>query len=158
MLKWQGSKSGAILAAAGFAVALYATSVVPAKAGPFSWLTGKNKQQEQQQQPQQPRGNPGFLPFFGGGRGQQPWQGGGGPDPTTAPRADELPRDDPEALLITNPALGSAHACHAQHRGDQGRHRAIPDDRGPGRLADSPGKSDEARPARAGDRNLAAAA
>lgn len=107
MLKWQGSKSGAILAAAGFVVALYATSVVPAKAGPFSWLTGKNKQQEQQQQPQQPRGNPGFLPFFGGGRGQQPWQGGGGPDPTTAPRADELPRDDPEALLITNPALGS---------------------------------------------------
>ena len=76
MLKWQGSKSGAILAAAGFVVALFATSVVPAKAGPFSWLTGKNKQQEQQQQPQQPRGNPGFLPFFGGGRGQQPWQGG----------------------------------------------------------------------------------
>ncbi len=71
MLKWQGSKSGAILAAAGFAVALLATSVVPAEAGPFSWLTGKNKQQQQQQQPQQPRGNPGFFPFFGGGRGQQ---------------------------------------------------------------------------------------
>jgi murein L,D-transpeptidase YcbB/YkuD len=106
MLKWQGSKSGAILASAGLVAALYATSIVPAKAGPFSWLTGKNKQQEQQQ-PQQPRGNPGFFPFFGGGRGQQSWQGQAGPDPTTAPRADELPRDDPEALLITNPALGS---------------------------------------------------
>jgi murein L,D-transpeptidase YcbB/YkuD len=104
MLKWQGSKGGAILAATGAVVALFATDVVPAEAGPFSWLTGKNQPPQQQQQ-QQPGANPGFLPFFGGNRGNQRWQSG--PDPTTAPRASELPRDDPEALLITNPALGS---------------------------------------------------
>jgi murein L,D-transpeptidase YcbB/YkuD len=108
MLKSQGIRSGAFLAAAGFVAALCAASIVPANAGPFSWLTGKNRppeEQQQQQQQQQQRGNPGLLPFFGG-RNQQPWQGAGR-DPTTAPRADELPRDDPEALLITNPALGS---------------------------------------------------
>jgi murein L,D-transpeptidase YcbB/YkuD len=103
MLKWQGSKSRACLAAAGIVAALYAASAVPANAGPFSWLTGKNRPQEQQQPQQQQRGN---FPFFGG-RNQQPWQGQAGTDPTTAPRASELPRDDPEALLITNPALGS---------------------------------------------------
>ena len=42
MLKGQGKRGGAIAAAAGFAVALFATSLVPANAGPFSWLTGKN--------------------------------------------------------------------------------------------------------------------
>jgi murein L,D-transpeptidase YcbB/YkuD len=108
MLKWQGGSGGAILAATGFAVALLATSLVPAKAGPFSWLTGKNKNQQQQLQddsppPQQQPGRQGLFPFFGGGRSTP----GSGPDPTTAPRASELPRDDPEALLITNPALGS---------------------------------------------------
>src|SRR5262245_47218310 len=109
MLKGQG-KRGAISAAAGFAVALLATSLVPANAGPFSWLTGKNQQQQQlQEQPQyQPppqSGRPGLFPFFGGGRNQQ-WQGAG-PDPVTAPHASELPRDDPEALLITNPPVGT---------------------------------------------------
>ncbi len=97
MLKWQASKVGAAPAAIGLAVALLALSIVPAKAGPFSWLTGKNKEQQQQQQ--QPNRNPGFFPFFGGGRR--------GPAPTTAPHASELPRNDPEAMLITNPALGS---------------------------------------------------
>ena len=97
MLKWQASKVGAAPAAISLAVALLALSIVPAKAGPFSWLTGKNKEQQQQQQ--QPNRNPGFFPFFGGGRR--------GPAPTTAPHASELPRNDPEAMLITNPALGS---------------------------------------------------
>ena len=110
MLKWQGGSGGVILAATGFAVALLAMSLVPAKAGPFSWLTGKNQQQQQLQddpQPQQQQpGRQGLFPFFGGGRSTPGWQGSG-PDPTTAPRASELPRDDPEALLITNPALGS---------------------------------------------------
>ncbi|HKQ54909.1 MAG TPA: L,D-transpeptidase family protein [Methyloceanibacter sp.] len=114
MLKGRGKKSGAIAAAAGFAAALFATSLVPANAGPFSWLTGKNQQQQQLQQdqqlqpsqpPQQQGGRPGLFPFFGGGRNQQ-WQGNG-PDPVTAPHASELPRDDPEAMLITNPPLGS---------------------------------------------------
>jgi L,D-transpeptidase YcbB len=113
MLKSQSSKRGAFLAAISLAVSLVAIEAVPATAGPFSWLTGKNQQQQQQeqqlqQQPfpqqQQPGRNPGFFPFFGGGRANRQ---GGGPDPTTAPRADELPRDDPEAYLITNPALGS---------------------------------------------------
>jgi L,D-transpeptidase YcbB len=110
MLKGQGKRGGALVAAAGFAVALLATSLVPANAGPFSWLTGKNQQQQQLQEQQQiqpppPSGRPGLFPFFGGGRNQQ-WQGAG-PDPVTAPHASELPRDDPEALLITNPPLGS---------------------------------------------------
>src|SRR5262245_61735084 len=111
----RGRGSGAIAAAAGFAAALFATSLVPANAGPFSWLTGKNQQQQQLQQdqqqlqssppPPQQAGRPGLFPFFGGGRNQQ-WQGNG-PDPVTAPHASELPRDDPEAMLITNPPLGS---------------------------------------------------
>jgi murein L,D-transpeptidase YcbB/YkuD len=107
MLKGQGKRGGAIAAAAGFAVALFATSLVPANAGPFSWLTGKNQQQQQQQvQPPPPSGGPGHFPFFGGGRSNQGWRGSG-PDPVTAPHASELPRDDPEALLIANPPLGS---------------------------------------------------
>ena len=101
MLTWQGSKSGAILATATLAAALLAASPETASAGPFSWLTGKNQQQQQEQ----PRGNSGFFPFFGGGRGGQGFRAA--PDATTAPHADELPRDDPEAMLITNPALGS---------------------------------------------------
>ena len=47
MLKGQGKRGGAIAAAAGFAVVLFAASLVPANAGPFSWLTGKNQQQQQ---------------------------------------------------------------------------------------------------------------
>ena len=106
MLKFQAARGGAIVAATGLAAALLAASVVPTMAGPFSWLTGRNQQQQQQQQPPPPpNGGPGFFPFFGGGRGNQALRGG--QDPTTAPRADELPRDDPEAMLITNPALGS---------------------------------------------------
>jgi murein L,D-transpeptidase YcbB/YkuD len=108
MLKWQGGSGGEILAATGFAVALLAMSLVPAEAGPFSWLTGKNQQQQLQDepQPQQQPGRQGLFPFFGGGKSNRGWQGNG-PDPVTAPHASELPRDDPEALLITNPALGS---------------------------------------------------
>ncbi|HEX2447582.1 MAG TPA: L,D-transpeptidase family protein [Methyloceanibacter sp.] len=95
---------GVLLATLGFAASLLLVSVEPSTAGPFSWLTGKN-QQQQQQQPQ-PNGSnpPGIFPFFGGGRGQN-WRAG--PDPTAAPHADELPANDPEAILITNPALGS---------------------------------------------------
>ena len=101
MLTWQRSISGAILATAGVAAALLAASAGTASAGPFQWLTGKNQQQQQQGQPS---GNPGFFPFFGGGRGNQGWRG---PDATTAPHKDELPLGDAEAILITNPALGS---------------------------------------------------
>jgi murein L,D-transpeptidase YcbB/YkuD len=105
MLAWHGSKSAAILATAGLTAALFAASAETASAGPFQWLTGKNQQQQQQQQPQPPSGNPGFFPFFGGGRGNQGYRAA--PDVTAAPHADELPRDDPEAILITNPALGT---------------------------------------------------
>ena len=111
MLKCQVRTSVAIFAAAGLAAALV-TSAAPANAGPFQWLTGKNQQQQpeqQQQQPQQQQGaNQGFFPFFGPGRGNRANRGyQAGPDPTASPRADELPRDDPEAMLITNPALGT---------------------------------------------------
>jgi L,D-transpeptidase YcbB len=106
MLKYQGRTSVAIFAAAGFATALVVMSVAPSNAGPFQWLTGKNQQQQQQQQPQpqQRQGGPGFFPFFGG-KGGEGYRAG--PDPTATPRADELPRDDPEAMLITNPALAT---------------------------------------------------
>jgi L,D-transpeptidase YcbB len=106
MLKYRGRTSVATFAAAGFAAALVIMSVAPSNAGPFQWLTGKNQQQQQQQQPQpeQRQGGPGFFPFFGG-KGGQGYRAG--PDPTATPRADELPRDDPEAMLITNPALGT---------------------------------------------------
>ena len=103
MLTWQRSISGAILATAGVAAVLLAASAETASAGPFSWLTGKNQQQQQQQQ-EQPSGNPGFFPFFGGRGGAQGWRG---PDATAAPHKDELPLGDAEAILITNPALGS---------------------------------------------------
>lgn len=101
MLTWQRSISGAILATAGVAAVFLAASAETASAGPFSWLTGKKQQQQQQEQPS---GNPGFFPFFGGRGGAQGWRG---PDATTAPHKDELPLGDAEAILITNPALGS---------------------------------------------------
>ena len=116
MLSGQAGRTGAILAAIGLAAALLATSSAPADAGPFQWLTGKNQQQQQQpppepyqQQPQQQQSgnNPGFFPFFGG-KGNRPNRGyQGGPDPTAAPRASELPANDPEAYMITNPPLGT---------------------------------------------------
>ena len=52
MLKSQSSKRGAFLAAISLAVSLVAIEAVPATAGPFSWLTGKNQQQQQQQEQQ----------------------------------------------------------------------------------------------------------
>lgn len=102
----QVKRSGAGFAAAGFCAALLVASALPVQAGPFSWLTGKNQQQQEQQPPQQqqtaPQGGPGLFPFFRGNQGRR----GSAPDVTAAPRADELPLDDPEALLITNPPLG----------------------------------------------------
>jgi len=103
MLTWQRSISGAILATAGVAAALLATSSETASAGPFSWLTGKNQQQQPQQQ-EQPGGNPGFFPFFGGRGGSQGYRAA--PNATTESHKSELV-DTPEALLITNPALGT---------------------------------------------------
>jgi L,D-transpeptidase YcbB len=99
-------RGGGVLAAAGLAAALLLHSAEPSKAGPFSWLTGKNQQQQQQQQPQQQQGgNPGFFPFFGGGRGNgQGYRAGTAP--ADAPHASELPLNDPEVMLITNPTLG----------------------------------------------------
>lgn len=103
MLSWRTwLRGGSILAAAGLAAALLMVSAQPSGAGPFQWLTGK-KQQQQQQQQEQPGGGPGMFPFFGGGRGNQGWRA---PSATTeAPHRSDLV-DTPEALLITNPALG----------------------------------------------------
>ena len=111
MLSRRAKGSGAFrastgLAIAGLAAALMASSLSPASAGPFSWLTGKNQQQQQQEQQPAPGGAPGIFPFFGGGRGNQ-----GGfrnqPDITAAPRSSDLPVNDPEAYMITNPPLGT---------------------------------------------------
>jgi L,D-transpeptidase YcbB len=82
-----GLRSMAVLATAGLVVAILVTSAVPVNAGPFSWLTGKNNNQ----------GSGGG--FFGGNRGLN--------DPTNKPGASELPANDPEAYMITNPALGT---------------------------------------------------
>ena len=72
MLSWRNwLRGGSILAATGLAVTLLMASVQPSGAGPFQWLTGKNKQQQQPQQQEQPGGGPGLFPFFGGGRGNQ---------------------------------------------------------------------------------------
>lgn len=110
MPKVQSFAGVAILAATGYAAALFFSGSV--HAGPFQWLTGKNQQKQQQQQlePQQQESgnNPGFFPFFGGGRGNRAARGyQSGPDPTEAPRASALPANDPEAYMITNPPLGT---------------------------------------------------
>jgi murein L,D-transpeptidase YcbB/YkuD len=98
---WNNLGSGAVLAAAGLAAALLIVSAEPSSAGPFSWLTGKNQQQQQPQQQGQPDSGSGF-PFFGGGRGNQGWRA---PSAATEAHRSDLV-DTPEALLITNPALG----------------------------------------------------
>jgi len=104
MLLWRNwLRGGSILAATGLAVTLLMASVQPSGAGPFQWLTGKNKQQQQPQQQGQPGDGPGLFPFFGGGRGNQGYRG---PSATTEqPHKSDLV-DTPEALLITNMALG----------------------------------------------------
>ncbi|HXG77895.1 MAG TPA: L,D-transpeptidase family protein, partial [Methyloceanibacter sp.] len=86
-----------VVAVAAAAALAALSGVGAAQAGPFQWLTGKNRQQDSEQQQQQ--SGPGFFPFFGGGRGNRNQQ-------TTAPHRDELPPDDPEAYMITNPPLG----------------------------------------------------
>jgi murein L,D-transpeptidase YcbB/YkuD len=97
-----GLRGGGILAAAGLTAALLIAGIEPSDAGPFQWLTGKNQQQQQQQQQQQPNGNPGFFPFFGGGRGGA-WRGA--PNSAAESHKSDLV-DTPEALLITNMAPG----------------------------------------------------
>ena len=88
------------LALAGFAVGFMFFDAPIAIAGPFSWLAGKN---QQQQQAPAPGGGPGTLPFFGGRSGAFRNQ----PDVTAVPRASDLPVNDPETYMITNPPLGT---------------------------------------------------
>ena len=85
---------------AGFAVGFMFFDAPIASAGPFSWLAGKN---QQQQQAPAPGGGPGTLPFFGGRSGAFRNQ----PDVTAVPRASDLPVNDPETYMITNPPLGT---------------------------------------------------
>jgi murein L,D-transpeptidase YcbB/YkuD len=101
------SRASIGLAITGLAAAFMLSGAPTASAGPFSWLTGKNQQQQQQEQQQAPApgGGPGIFPFFGG-RGNQ----GGNrnqPDLTATPRSSDLPVNDPEAYMITNPPLGT---------------------------------------------------
>ncbi len=99
-------KGGARFATAGLMAALVVASVGPASAGPFNWFKGKDPNQNQyEQQPQarpapQSGGNGGglFGGLFGGGRSAAP---------SHELQASELARDDPEAMMITNPALGT---------------------------------------------------
>ena len=92
-----GLRSGAILATAGLVAGFLMSGVAPSSAGPFSWLTGKQQDNQQTYQRQETgRNQGGGFSFFGGRRGQ-----------SEAPRADELPSNDPEAYMITNPALST---------------------------------------------------
>ena len=93
-------KGGAFLVSAGMAVALLAADVAPSSAGPFQWLTGRQRDNLQGTEPStgstgnESRGGGGF--FFGSRS-----------NPAVPPGASELRYDDPEALMITNPALGT---------------------------------------------------
>ncbi len=150
-------RGGGVLAAAGLAAALLLHSAEPSKAGPFSWLTGKNQQQQQQQQPQQQQGgNPGFFPFFGGGRGNgQGYRAGTAP--ADAPHASELPLNDPEVMLITNPTLGMPTLSTKNVAATKAAIDKYQIHRRARWLADGSGETYEARSARPGSRNLAAA-
>ena len=105
MLSSKAKRRGVFCSSTGLAVAVFAVgfmfSDAPiASAGPFSWLAGKN---QQKQQAPAPGGGPGTLPFFSGRGGATRNQ----PDITAAPRASDLPVNDPETYMITNPPLGT---------------------------------------------------
>lgn len=97
-------KGGAILVTAGLAVALLVGETAPASAGPFQWLTGRQQDNmqggggAQQVAPNPGGGSSGGFRLFGGGRSA---------NPAAPPGASELNHADPEALMITNPALGT---------------------------------------------------
>jgi L,D-transpeptidase YcbB len=105
-----GLRSGAFPAATAIAVAFLVASVVPSSAGPFNWFKGKNQNQNENQYEQPPQTQPvpqrGGRGLFGG-----LFRGGGRDSGLSAPshesQASELSRDDPEAMMITNPALGT---------------------------------------------------
>jgi len=97
---------GALAATAGLIAALVVASVAPASAGPFNWFKGKNHSQNQyEQQPEaQPAPQSGGGGLFGGlfGGGNRGLRG-----PERESQASELAVGDPEAMMITNPALGT---------------------------------------------------
>jgi len=100
MNKFRGGK---IAAACGLIAAFLVVSTGPSAAGPFNWFKGKDRAEPQQEQPSQDSGGNGgglFGGLFGGNRGGLR----GGSEHES--QASELARDDPEAMMITNPALG----------------------------------------------------
>ncbi|MET0667202.1 MAG: L,D-transpeptidase family protein [Methyloceanibacter sp.] len=96
-------KGGAFLVTAGMAVALLAVDIAPSSAGPFQWLTGRQQDNIQGRDGQQVSPNSGGS----GSGGFRLFGGGSRSNPAAPPGASELNHDDPEALMITNPALGT---------------------------------------------------
>ena len=96
-------KGGAFLVTAGMAVALLAIDIAPSSAGPFQWLTGRQQENIQGRDGQQVAPNPGG----GGSGGFRLFGGGSRANPAAPTGATELAQDDPEAMMITNPALGT---------------------------------------------------
>ncbi len=96
-------KGGAILVTAGLAVTFFVTASVPASAGPFQWLTGRQQENMQGRDGNSQQA----VPNSGGSGGFRLFGGGGRSNPAAPPGASELNYDDPEALMITNPALGT---------------------------------------------------
>jgi murein L,D-transpeptidase YcbB/YkuD len=94
-------RAGALTAIAGLVAALLVASVGPSSAGPFTWLKGRNQQDEGS------TGNTGgggrglFGGLFGGGRGSSL------STQSTDTQASELPLGDPEVNMILNPALST---------------------------------------------------
>jgi murein L,D-transpeptidase YcbB/YkuD len=93
-------RAGALTAVVGLVAALLIVSVEPSSAGPFSWLKGRN-QQDQDSTGSTGGGRGLFRGLFGGGRGSSLGT------PSTDTQASELPRGDPEVNMILNPALGT---------------------------------------------------
>jgi len=99
-------RAGALTAVAGLVAALLIVSVEPSSAGPFSWLKGRN-QQDQGSTGSTGGGRGLFGGLFGGGRGSSLGT------PSTDTQASELPRGDPEVNMILNPALGTPTLARA---------------------------------------------
>jgi len=102
-------RSGTRIAAAGLAAAFLVATAGPSDAGPFNWFKDKDQvREEPYQAPNAPSNDSGsgggglFGGLFGGGS-----RGGlrGGAEHES--QASELAQDDPEAIMITNPPLGT---------------------------------------------------
>ena len=137
-------RGGTLLATAGLAATLLASSIEPSSAGLFSWMKGPNPGNGGGSGDSDGYGGPGLFGggLFGGGQ-RGPQKPG-----SQAFHGDELPPDEGDASTrawIINPALGTPTLAKANIAADQGGDREISRDRCQWRLADGAGQGDEAR-------------